>query len=143
MSADHVTHEAVPTVEATVKRSGPVDRPRVAAGDADGLAAGEVVRLVLDGHEYRTAPAETSDGLALTGAYDTPAAARDPGGATDRLREWLDDRGLDYGRTVHLDVVSPGFRYGLRAPGERATYEDYAGPNDSLASIAESVERKE
>ncbi|MFB6120178.1 MAG: hypothetical protein ABEJ68_03570 [Halobacteriaceae archaeon] len=141
--AGRVSHEAVETVDATVERSGPVDRPRVVVPATDGAAVPTdgLIRLVLDGSEYRARPVESSGEVAIPGAYDTPKAARNPSDATNRLAEWIEDRDLDYGRTVHLDVVDRGSRYGLRAPGERATYEDYSGPDDSLAAIAEQAER--
>jgi len=142
--AGRVSHEAVETIDATVERSGPVDRPRVVvpAESADAVPTDGLVRLVLDGSEYRARPIETGPEVAIPGAYDTPDAARDPADATDRLGAWLADRDLDYGRTVHLDVVDESHRYGLRAPGERATYADHGGPDDSLAAIAEQVERE-
>lgn len=142
---DHVSsdHPTVSTVDATLTRQGRTDRPKVvlstaAAEDAE-LVAGEVVRLVLDGDECRALPSRptTDDGLEIGGAYDTPAQARDPGSGPNRLTEWVREAGLDFGRTVHLDVVEPGFRYGLRAPGGRVTYETTGTPDDSLAAIAE------
>jgi hypothetical protein len=141
--ADDVSHEALRTVRATVERSGPVDRPRVAVpdADADALPTDDVVRLVLDGSTYHVRPQTTGDGVALTGAYDTPADARDPSSATDRLATWVAERDLDYGRTVHLDVVDEGFRYGLRAPGETAVYEDHGRPDEGLAAIARRTQR--
>lgn len=138
-------HPTVTTYDATVARQGRTDRPKVVLpADAD-LPAGEVVRLVLDGSEYRARldRPTTGDGLEIRGAYDTPAAARDPGSAPNRLVEWVEDVGLAFGRTVHLDEVESGFRYGLRAPGERAVYEATGGPDESLAGIAERVERND
>jgi len=143
VTADRVTHDAVRTVDATVERAGPVDRPRVAlpADEADAVPVDRVVRLLLDGTEYRTRPSRVGDAVVLSGAYDTPAGARDPGDATDRLGSWVAAHDLDYGRTVHLDVVTEGRRYGLRAPGASATYDAHEGPDASLAAIADRVQR--
>lgn len=136
----------VETVDATLARHGGTDRPKVTVpADAAADLPESVVRLVLDGSEYcaRFAPPVTGDGLELRGAYDTPAAVRDPGDAPNRLVEWVDSVGLDASRTVHLDVVEPGFRYGLRAPGERAVYDATGTPDEGLAAIAERLDGEE
>jgi hypothetical protein len=129
MSVAH-DHPSVETVDAEV-RADRLDRHRVAVpiDPPEG-----VVRLVLHGREYH---ARFRDGeeVTLRGAYDTADQAREAGGAPNRLAEWLEDAGLAAGRTVHLDVVEAGFRYGLRAPGEGAIYET-GRPDSSLADIA-------
>lgn len=131
-------HPSVVTHDGTLKRVGRTSRLRVVF-DAD-LPTDEVVRLILDGTTYRTRFEEARGGVALTGAYDTASAARDPASATDRLQEWLDEHDLSEGRTVHLDVVEEGFAYGLRAPGERAVYDAVEPPSEGLADIARSLE---
>lgn len=140
---DRVTSDSprVETIDGTLARHGSTDRLKVALPAHDDLPADEVVRVVLDGSERRARfdAALSGDGVEVRGVYDTPRLARTPGEGDDRLAEWLADRDLDAGRTVHLDVVEPGFRYGLRAPGERATY-DAGNPEDSLASIAERLD---
>lgn len=140
---DRVPHDAVETVDATLGRHGGTRRPelRLPGDAADDFPRDEVVRLVLAGSEYRTRIGRRSDGApVLRGAYDTPRIARDPGGAENHLAEWVDDEDLEPGRTVHVDVVEPGFKYGVRAPGESATYEATEPPTDSLASIARSLD---
>lgn len=137
-------HPTITTLDGTLARQGRTDRPKVVLpADAD-LPVGEVVRLVLDGDECRARfdRPTVGDGLELRGVYDTPDHVRDPGSGPNRLPEWVAGSGLEVGRTVHLDVVADGFRYGLRAPGERAVYEASAGPDESLASIAERIERQ-
>lgn len=133
---------AVETIDATVERTGSVDRPRIVvpADRADALPTDAVVRVMLDGDEYRTRPDPLSGGrVAVGGAFDTPDAARDPGTGENRLPEWVERKDLDYGRTVHVDVVEREFLYGLRAPGERVVYDAVEKPDDSLASIAEDL----
>jgi hypothetical protein len=134
MSVAH-DHPSVGTVEGAV-RIDRLDRPRVWV--PDGPPTDEVVRLVLDGAEYRAQFRPDDGGAVLRGAYDTAEQAREPGDATDRLDEWIDAAGLEAGRTVHLDVVEEGFRYGLRAPGEGAVY-DTGRPPSSLADIARDL----
>jgi hypothetical protein len=139
---DRVTSDSpgVETVDGTLARHGRTDRPKVEF-PAD-LPTDDVVRLVLDGSERRARFHEplSGDGVELRGVYDTPRLARDPGEGNNRLVAWVADRDLDAGRTVHLDVVESSQKYGLRAPGERATYDATGTPSDSLASIAEQLD---
>ncbi len=131
---------AVATVDATLERQGRLDRPKVVVDGTDALPTEEVLRIYLDGDDYRMFPTEKGNDIEIDGAYDTPDEARDPRDATNRLAEWMDEEGLDYGRTVHLDTIEDGFAYGLRAPGERAVYPAVEKPSDSLSSIAENLE---
>jgi hypothetical protein len=39
-----------------------------------------------------------------------------------------------------VDVVEPGFKYGVRAPGESATYRSTGTPDAGLADIAASLD---
>lgn len=137
-------HPTVATVDAELARQGRTDRPKLVLppGAAERLPAGEIVRVVLDGSEgwARVDGAVGGDGLELRGVYDTPDGAREPGSEPNRLTEWVDRAGLGPGRTAHLDVLSEGFRYGLRAPGERVVYETTDRPDESLAAIAERLD---
>ncbi|WP_336036946.1 DUF7112 family protein [Halobacterium yunchengense] len=140
---DTVTDETVDTVSGALARAGGTSRLelRLPAGAADDFPAGEVVRLVVDGAECHAELSRTADGQPVVrGAYDTPSLARDPGSAEDRLAAWVVDSGLEAGRTVHVDVVEPGYKYGVRAPGESARYESVAAPSSSLADIARSLD---
>lgn len=140
-------HAGVHTVRATLARHGGTRlRVEIPADETDRFPAGEVVRVVLD-DERRHARVDThltEDHLQVTGVYDTPDAARDPTGATDRLAEFLDDYDHDHdfepGDPVLVDVVAAGFLYGLRVPGERVVYDDPDPPDRSLADIARNLE---
>lgn len=103
------------------------------------LPAGGVVRLVVDGRERRAPVAARDGGRTIEGAYDNARLAREHGG-TDRLAAWVDDRGLDVGRSVLVDEVEPGATYGLREPGETAVYAAERGPARGLRRIAEDLE---
>lgn len=149
---DRVRSADVETVDATLVGHGAVGRPAIelpddapAATSSDGHAVptGEVVRLVLDGATRHARFQAFSGSVRATGAFDARDLARSPGEGTNRLREWVADRDLATGRTVHLDVIEPAFAYGLRAPGESVIYDAPSKPDDSLASIAERVERRE
>lgn len=144
-------HPTMTTIRATLARSGATARPRVdlpddeTAGGEDvdeDFPADEIVRLVLDGTEYhaRIERAFGGDGLQIRGAYDTPRLARNPGEGANRLVEWFESSDLEFGRSVLVDVVTAGFKYGLREPGTRAVYSATEAPDESLASIARQLE---
>lgn len=134
-------HPTVTTIDGTLGRYGGTHRPEVRLPDVDALPRDEIARLVLDGVEYRARIVVDDDGSRrIRGAYETPRLARDPGSATNHLEQWFEDRSLDFGRTVHLDVIDSGHAYGLRAPGESAVYEATTSPDRSLADIAENLD---
>lgn len=134
-------HPSVHTVDATVIRAGRTDRPRLAIppADADHFPPGEVVRLVIDGTEYFTLVAENlaGDEIELRGAFTTPDGARNPDG-TDQLGDWRADSRVAFGNTAHVDVVEPGYKYGLRAPGEHAVYTG-GKPDSGLQDLARDL----
>ncbi|MFB6110492.1 MAG: hypothetical protein ABEJ60_06425 [Halodesulfurarchaeum sp.] len=137
LAHDHPTIETIP---AKLARRGRTTRPTVRVqGDLE-VEPGSLVRLMLDGTEYRAPVERREDGTPVfRRAASSPAVARDPAPAENALVEWVESTGLGMGRTVHVDVVEPGFRYGLRAPGESAVYPS-GRPDDSLASIAENLD---
>jgi hypothetical protein len=138
VASDHAT---IPTVDATIVSHGSTNRLAVELPAGSDLQAGDVSRLVVDGSVRFTQPQSfAGETVRITGAFDTPDAARSPGSGTNRLREWLDATALETGRTVHLDVIEAGFKYGVRAPGERVVYDAPDTPADSLASIASQLE---
>lgn len=142
---DSVSSDAVDSVRATLARAGRTDRPKVTIPDdaRDRFPTEEVVRLDLGG-KTRHARVERAldDTLEFRGAYANARQAREADGE-NLLAAWADDAGLDFGRTVHLDVVDEGTAYGLRAPGERAVYTVATSPDDSLADIAKQTQERE
>lgn len=145
--ADRVSsdHPSVRTVRSTCAETATGSKLEIPADDRDAFAAGEVVRIVLDGTE-RFATVEralTGEELSISGIYDTPDQARNPGGGSDRLREWVDDQDVRAGGSVLIDVVEPEFLYGLRSPGETVYYDAREPPNSSLIDIASDLENGE
>lgn len=135
-------HESIRSVRATLERVGRTDRLKVAvpADATDAVPTDDVVRLVLDGSTYHSLVETDFDGNPeLQGAYDAPSLAREASG-TDRLAEWVSETGLSAGSSVLLDVVTADFQYGLREPGDRTFYDATAAPDDSLASIASTLD---
>lgn len=134
-------HPTVTTLRGRLARRGGTRRPAVEVPEVerDALPAGGTVRLVVGGSERHAPVGERGGTRAILGAYDNARQARERDGE-DRLAGWVEARGLDFGRTVLVDVVEPGEVYGLRAPGEEAVYEVVRGPADSLRRIAEDLE---
>lgn len=135
-------HPGVDTVDATLVRAGRTGRPRVAISgdDADRFPAEEVVRLIVDGQESFSLVATelTGEGLELRGAFPTPDAARNPDGS-DRMPDWRETAGVPFGNTIHVDVVEERYKYGLRAPGERAVYSAGRSPDRGLQNLARDL----
>jgi len=134
-------HPSVTTLRGTLVRRGGTRRPAVdvSRDDRDALPTGGTVRLVLDGRQRHAPVGERGETRAFLGAYDNARRARERDGP-DRLAEWAEEHGIDFGRSVLVDVVEPGEAYGLRAPGEEAVYEVERGPAESLRRIAEDLE---
>lgn len=127
---------SITTVDGVVVERGATNQKAVRCPGTAGIETGSVIRVVLDDATYyATFIDRGTDSVVVTGAYAMPGQARDPGGADDQLRPWIEGKGLAPGRTVHVDVVAPEYLVGLRAPGESATY-DAGQPDGSLRDIA-------
>lgn len=142
--ADRVSSDAVPTVRATLAEHGATGRLKLElpADEAERFPVDEVVRVVLDGDVYfaRIESSLTGDDLLVSGVFETPSAARNPGEGENHLTAWCDEHGRSAGGSVLVDVIEAGFQYGLRAPGGRAVYDALEQPDESLASIASELE---
>jgi len=136
--ADRLTadHPSVETLQGRIERAGP-RRPELVVPDLDPRDA--PVRLVLDGSTRHAPVVAGLDGTtAIVGAFDNARMAREREGP-DRLRRWVDDRGLDVDRSVLVDVVTDDL-LGVRAPGEEAVYTVRTGAADSLRDIARNLD---
>lgn len=131
---------SVRTLRGRLGRRGGTRRPAVElpAEEREQLPADGTVRLVIDGATRFAPVGDRGETRAFFGAYDNARLARDRDG-TDRLGEWVDERALDFGRSIAVDVVEPGEVYGLRVPGEDTVYEVEAPPDASLRRIAEDL----
>ncbi|RQG92750.1 hypothetical protein EA462_00520 [Natrarchaeobius halalkaliphilus] len=142
--ADRISsdHPSVQTVRSTCTETTTGVALVISAADRDAFSIDDVVRFVLD-RDQRFARAEralTGDELTIRGVYETPQGARDPGDETDRLEQWAVEAGIQPGGSVLIDVVEPGFLYGLRKPGKTAYYDAYEPPSDSLSEIARNLD---
>ena len=140
-------HSSLTTVRATLVQSGGLDRPKIEVpdtddDDADRFPGNELVRVVAADTEYRARIETplTGDGREIRGLYETPTLARNPEEGENRLADWADQTGVEFGQSVLVDVIEAGFKYGLREPGERAFYEATESPDDGLADIAQQLD---
>lgn len=140
--ADRVAsdHDTVETHRLSVDTVGRTSRYRIELPAGLDVAAGDVIRLDFGGQQSQAQVTESLDGtLELRGAYANARLAREDEGE-DRLGPWLEEAGLDAGRSVLLDVLVDGSQYGLREPGSRTVYTVATPPSDSLSSIAEDLD---
>ncbi len=133
-------HDAVETHRATVTQVGRTGRPQVELLDDVPLDEDEVVRVALDGEAYHGRVETTLDGQrVIRRVVDNARLARE-GDGENRLVEWFGDLAVEFGGSVHLDVVTEGYKYGLRTPGDRVVYSATDAPDSSLADIARDLE---
>jgi hypothetical protein len=134
-------HDAVTSHRTHLETVGRTDRPRVPLPDGVDATVGDVVRLSLEGEAYH---AQVHDSLYdepdVRGAFANPRLARTEGEGEDHLRAWADTVGLGGDDPLVFDVVTPGFKYGLRRPGERVVYAATDSPSSSLADIARDLD---
>lgn len=132
-------HPTIETLEATLRRRGRTTGPvvRVEAHPLEEVAT--PVRLLMDGSQYWTIFEVRDRGIEIRYVSETESALADQPPELNALVDWVEDAGLTFGRSLHLDVVEPGFKYGLRAPGESAIYGS-GRPDSSLSEIAQNLE---
>lgn len=136
--SDHETITSHRTHREQVGRTG---RPRVPLPDALDAAVGDVIRLSLEGEEYHAQVTQSLDGgRDIRGAFFDAQTARTDGEGENALTTWADDVGLDVGDALVVDVVTPGYKYGLRRPGERVVYDATDAPSSSLSDIAQNLD---
>ena len=132
--SDHATVDSHRVNLATVGRTG---RPRVPLPDALDHDAEEILRISLEGtgaHTRVTADLRGEPGIEE--AYPDAQLAR-TGNGENRFVAWVNRHGLAAGDPLLFDVVTPGYGYGLRRPGERIVYDAVEAPDDGLSDIAE------
>jgi hypothetical protein len=132
-------HPAVDSYRVELAAVGSTNRAQLSLPAELDCAEGDFVRLVVADQQTHAKVVSTLAGeRAIRAAYANKRLARTDGG-TDRLREWLDSAGFGPGSTLVLDVLTPGYAYGLRVPGERVVYDPVEKPDSSLSDIAESL----
>lgn len=132
-------HSVVDSHRVNLAAVGSTKRPQLVLPPELSCSAGSFVRLSIDGTRTHAEIVSTLRGdSAIRSAYANRRLARSGEGA-DLLGEWLEEHDYGPGGTLVLDVLTEGYAYGLREPGERVVYEPVERPNSSLADIAESL----
>ena len=133
-------HPAVDSHRVKLGTVGATSQPELLLPPVLECEAGDFVRLVLDGTATHAEVVATMDGeRALRGAHENRRLARSERGP-GLLADWLEDHGHDAGTTLVLDVLTEGYAYGLRVPGERVVYDPVEQPRSSLRDIAEGLD---
>lgn len=134
-------HDAVTSYRTSREQVGRTGRPRIPLPGPVEATPGDVLRLSLEGETYHAQVVESFEGdREIRGAFDNAALARSDGEGENRLRTWVESVGLAVGDPLVVDVVTPGFKLGLRRPGERVVYAATDPPSSSLANIARDLD---
>lgn len=131
-------HPSVETFRATVKRHGPGRRLALPEVAREALGVPGAVGTIVDGRTHFARCRAVGGTPSIVGLYATRTGADDRTGQ-DELGAWLDRHDRGRGRSVHVDVIEPGYRIGLRPPGERVVYEDVPDRDDGLDAIARDL----
>jgi hypothetical protein len=133
-------HDAVESRRGELTRVGRTDRPQVELPSDVAVAPGEILRVALDGTAYSAQVEETLGGTPVVRhVADNDRLARERAG-TDRLAEWVQTADVTVGNAVAVDIVTEGYMYGIRTPGQRAVYTATEPPDSSLADIAADLD---
>ncbi|MFB6162179.1 MAG: hypothetical protein ABEJ86_01890 [Halococcoides sp.] len=131
-------HDAIDSHRVTVERIGRTSRPSVSIPAGVDLDPGDRCVVSLAGTETHAVVDSGFDGDARIGAVaDSRSAAGE--GPTGRFADWLESVDIPIGRSIALDVITPGYKIGLRPPGERVIYHTRDPPDRSLTSIARDL----
>lgn len=134
-------HDSLSSRRTHLESVGRTSRLRVVLPDDldEPVTPDDEIELSLEGNSFRARIDDTLDGdPCIERAADNARLAR-TGEGENRLAEWLADVGLGAGDPVLVDEVTPGYKLGLRRPGERVVYVATEPPSDSLADIARDI----
>jgi hypothetical protein len=133
-------HAVVDSHRVELDAVGSTARPQLVFPPELSCAPGDFVRLSIGGTQTHAEVVSTLRGdIAIRSGHANRRLAR-TGDGDNLLADWLDGGGHGPGSTLVLDVLTEGYAYGLREPGERVVYEPVERPDSSLADIAESLE---
>lgn len=138
----HHDHPSIDTVRGTLDRAGSTAHPKLVLPDEPLFPEG-IVHITVDGQQYRARIDRSFEGVPeIRSVYDNARLVREGarGSSTNRLREWFEESDLEYGRSVHVDIIDPGHQYAIRRPGATAVYTVIPQPDQSLSEIADGLE---
>ena len=131
-------HPAVDSYRVALTTVGSTGRPQVLLPAELTCEPDDFVRLVLTDPAHAQVASTLSGEPTIQGAYANKRLARNADGE-NLLVTWLDETGLAPDTTLVLDVLTEGYAYGLRNPGERVLYDPVKKPDSSLSDIADSL----
>jgi hypothetical protein len=133
-------HDAVESHRVHLSTVGRTSRFQLSLPEELSCESGDVVSLSLAGDQAYAEVETTLDGEpAIRGAFPDRNLARNRDGR-DEFDAWLRDAGASAGDPLVLDVLTTGYAYGLRLPGDRVVYAAPEQPDSSLQSIAKSLD---
>lgn len=133
-------HPVVDSHRVELDPVGSTGRPQLVLPAKLSCEPGDPVRLSIGGTQTHAEVISTLRGdSAIRGGYANRRLARRENGR-NLLADWFDEGDHGPGSTLVLDVLTEGYAYGLREPGERVVYEPVEQPDSSLADIAESLD---
>ncbi|MFB6185122.1 MAG: hypothetical protein ABEI96_11250 [Haloarculaceae archaeon] len=132
-------NDAVVSHRQSVERIGRTERPQVVLPETAAVAEGDVIRLSLSGTEYHARVETDLHGRSVVRRAAANARLAREREGTDHLQSWVEAADVTLGGSVLVDVVTDGYKYGVRRPGERVVYDATDPPDDSLASLAEDL----
>ena len=135
-------HDAVESHRVHLTQVGRTSRLALPLPETLSCVSGDVVRLSFEGTvAYAAVDTNLHDEAVVRGAFPTKRLARASGEGEDRFAAWVDSADIEAGDPAVLDVVTAGYAYGIRRPGERVVYSPVDAPDGSLADIADSLGR--
>lgn len=136
--SDHATVDSHRVRLTTVGRTG---RPRVPLPDGLDCTGDDVVSLSLEGDRGHAHVATDLSGKpVIDGVYANARLARADDGGENALTSWVAGSDLSADDPLLIDVLTPGYAYGLRRPGERVVYRAVDPPDAGLAEIARELD---
>lgn len=136
-------HPSVSSHRVHLSSVGHTSRTQVVLPEDCEATADDVVSLSLSGDNYHSQITTTLAGeRVIRGAFTNRRLAREgeDSRAENALLAWVGETGLEAGDALVFDVLTAGYAYGLRQPGERVVYRPPDAPDSSLADIARSLE---
>ena len=133
-------HDAVESHRVHLTEVGRTGRPQITLPDDVSCREDDLIWLSLDGTAaYAQVTTALTGERVIQGAFPNQRLARDHEGE-NKLAAWVTDGAVDFGDALLLDVLTEGYAYGIRNPGERVVYSPPDSPDSSLSDIAQNLD---
>jgi len=133
-------HKAVESHRVHLSTVGRTSRFQLSLPEELSCESGDIVSLSLAGDQAYAEVETTLEGdPAIRGAFADRNLAKTRTG-DDEFDAWLQGTDATAGDPLVLDVLTAGYAYGLRLPGDRVVYTAPEKPESSLQSIAQNLD---